>query len=166
MPPPLLGGTAGLPGLPGAGLPGGGLPGSGLPGGGLPGVLPGAGLPAMGGQAMTQQATRHARRVYVGGLPLTATDQTIAQFFSSAMHAIGGIVGTGDPVVNVYINGEKKFAFVVRAALSFFSFRCCSLLFRMRCALLLRTRNGDERRWNDRDFDLVCLFHLRRNSAL
>jgi hypothetical protein len=28
-------------------------------------------------QAMTQQATRHARRVYVGGLPPTANEQVI-----------------------------------------------------------------------------------------
>jgi hypothetical protein len=28
-------------------------------------------------QAMTQQATRHARRVYVGGLPPTANEQVV-----------------------------------------------------------------------------------------
>ncbi|KMT07797.1 hypothetical protein BVRB_6g146140 isoform B [Beta vulgaris subsp. vulgaris] len=32
-------------------------------------------LPVMPVQAMTQQATRHARRVYVGGLPPTANEQ-------------------------------------------------------------------------------------------
>ncbi|CAL5412209.1 unnamed protein product [Camellia sinensis] len=64
-------------------------------------------------QAMTQQATRHARRVYVGGLPPLANEQTIATFFSSVMATIGGnSAGTGDAVVNVYINHEKKFAFV------------------------------------------------------
>ncbi|KAH7858351.1 hypothetical protein Vadar_022782 [Vaccinium darrowii] len=67
----------------------------------------------MPAQAMTQQATRHARRVYVGGLPPLANEQTIATFFSSVMAAIGGnSAGTGDAVVNVYINHEKKFAFV------------------------------------------------------
>ncbi|KAJ4981611.1 hypothetical protein NE237_032448 [Protea cynaroides] len=64
-------------------------------------------------QAMTQQATRHARRVYVGGLPPMANEQTIATFFSQVMAAIGGNTsGSGDAVVNVYINHEKKFAFV------------------------------------------------------
>ncbi|XP_043688691.1 splicing factor U2af large subunit B-like isoform X6 [Telopea speciosissima] len=64
-------------------------------------------------QAMTQQATRHARRVYVGGLPPMANEQTIATFFSQVMAAIGGnTAGPGDAVVNVYINHEKKFAFV------------------------------------------------------
>lgn len=70
-------------------------------------------LPLMPAQAMTQQATRHARRVYVGGLPPMANEQTIATFFSSVMSAIGGnSAGPGDAVVNVYINHEKKFAFV------------------------------------------------------
>ncbi|KAL8507467.1 hypothetical protein ACS0TY_018129 [Phlomoides rotata] len=64
-------------------------------------------------QVMTQQATRHARRVYVGGLPPLANEQTIATFFSHVMNAIGGnSAGPGDAVVNVYINHEKKFAFV------------------------------------------------------
>uniref|UniRef100_A0A0C9RPH5 Splicing factor U2af large subunit n=2 Tax=Spermatophyta TaxID=58024 RepID=A0A0C9RPH5_9CONI len=64
-------------------------------------------------QAMTQQATRHARRVYVGGLPPMANEQTIATYFSRVMAAIGGnTAGPGDAVVNVYINHEKKFAFV------------------------------------------------------
>ncbi|XP_024182774.1 splicing factor U2af large subunit A isoform X3 [Rosa chinensis] len=70
-------------------------------------------LPVMPVQAMTQQATRHARRVYVGGLPPTANEQSVATFFSHVMHAIGGnTAGPGDAVVNVYINHEKKFAFV------------------------------------------------------
>ncbi|XP_027092020.1 splicing factor U2af large subunit B-like isoform X2 [Coffea eugenioides] len=70
-------------------------------------------LPVMPIHAMTQQATRHARRIYVGGLPPTANEQSIATFFSHVMSAIGGnTAGPGDAVVNVYINHEKKFAFV------------------------------------------------------
>ncbi|CAN0890687.1 Splicing factor U2af large subunit A [Linum grandiflorum] len=70
-------------------------------------------LPMMPIQAMTQQATRHARRVYVGGLPPSANEQTVATYFSQVMAAIGGnTAGPGDAVVNVYINHEKKFAFV------------------------------------------------------
>ncbi|KAK9267249.1 hypothetical protein L1049_009671 [Liquidambar formosana] len=104
-----------------------------LPGAAIPGQLPGVpqttpgmlqnmfpfgtaqlgALPMMPAQAMTQQATRHARRVYVGGLPPLANEQTIATFFSGIMAAIGGnAAGPGDAVVNVYINHEKKFAFV------------------------------------------------------
>ncbi|PKU66166.1 Splicing factor U2af large subunit B [Dendrobium catenatum] len=70
-------------------------------------------LPVMPVQAMTQQATRHARRVYVGGLSPAANEQSVATFFSQVMAAIGGnTAGPGDAVVNVYINHEKKFAFV------------------------------------------------------
>ncbi|KAM1729012.1 hypothetical protein ACFX12_019456 [Malus domestica] len=47
-------------------------------------------LPLMPAQAMTQQATRHAHRVYVGGLPPLANEHTIATFFSQVMAAIGG----------------------------------------------------------------------------
>ncbi|XP_013726627.2 splicing factor U2af large subunit B isoform X3 [Brassica napus] len=78
----------------------------------VPGQQMGA-LPLLPMQAMTQQATRHARRVYVGGLPPTANEQSVATFFSQVMSAIGGnTAGLGDAVVNVYINHEKKFAFV------------------------------------------------------
>ncbi|KAA8547333.1 hypothetical protein F0562_003803 [Nyssa sinensis] len=88
----------------------------------IPGMLPNmfpltsgqfGALPVMPVQAMTQQATRHARRVYVGGLSPTANEQSVATFFSHVMLAIGGnTAGPGDAVVNVYINHEKKFAFV------------------------------------------------------
>ncbi|XWS45391.1 hypothetical protein CRYUN_Cryun15aG0132500 [Craigia yunnanensis] len=87
--------------------------------GGFPNMFPLAtgqqfgALPLMPFQAMTQQATRHARRVYVGGLSPTANEQSVATYFSQVMAAIGGnTAGPGDAVVNVYINHEKKFAFV------------------------------------------------------
>ncbi|KAF2283519.1 hypothetical protein GH714_011681 [Hevea brasiliensis] len=69
-------------------------------------------LPVMPVQAMTQQATRHARRVYVGGLSPTANEQSVATFFSHVMAAIGGnTAGPGDAVVNVYINHERSLLF-------------------------------------------------------
>ena len=40
--------------------------------------------------APSQQATRHARRIYVGGLPPTANEQNVAVFFSNALAAVGG----------------------------------------------------------------------------
>ncbi|KAL3645247.1 hypothetical protein CASFOL_010427 [Castilleja foliolosa] len=83
----------------------------------FPNMLPMPGqfgsLSALPVHAMTQQATRHARRVYVGGLSPTANEQSVATYFSHVMSAIGGnTAGPGDAVVNVYINHEKKFAFV------------------------------------------------------
>ncbi|CAN8276429.1 unnamed protein product [Cochlearia groenlandica] len=91
-----------------------------LPGAGMfsnmypfPTGQPYGGLSMMPIQAMTQQATRHARRVYVGGLSPAANEQSVATFFSQVMAAVGGnTAGPGDAVVNVYINHEKKFAFV------------------------------------------------------
>ncbi|XP_024365207.1 splicing factor U2af large subunit B isoform X2 [Physcomitrium patens] len=78
---------------------------------GMPPAMPGV-FPAMFPFGGTQ-ATRHARRVYVGGLPPMANEQTIATYFSQVMAAVGGnTAGPGDAVVNVYINQEKKFAFV------------------------------------------------------
>lgn len=41
-------------------------------------------------QGSNAQATRHARRVYVGGLPPTANEQSIATFMSHALAAVGG----------------------------------------------------------------------------
>lgn len=65
------------------------------------------------GGAASQQATRHARRIYMGGLPPSAREDSIASFLSSALTAIGGTTaGPGSCVVNVYLNHEKKFAFV------------------------------------------------------
>ncbi|XP_038971070.1 splicing factor U2af large subunit A isoform X2 [Phoenix dactylifera] len=106
---PLLPGAAGTGQLPGIPQPLTGILPTMFP---LP-TLPLGSMSVMPAPAMTQQATRHARRVYVGGLPPMANEQTIATFFSNIMTAIGGnAAGPGDAVVNVYINHEKKFAFV------------------------------------------------------
>ncbi|XP_041993034.1 splicing factor U2af large subunit B-like [Salvia splendens] len=78
----------------------------------LPGGQFGA-RPVMPVQTMTQEATRHARRFYVGRLPPTANEQSVATFFRHVMSAIGGnTAGPGDAVLNAYIHPEKKFGFV------------------------------------------------------
>ena len=59
-----------------------------------------------------RQATRHARRVYVGNLPSGVNQDMIGAFFSQALQAVGGTKQTGSPVLNVYINHEKRFSFV------------------------------------------------------
>lgn len=74
---------------------------------------PNAPLGMYGGAQQTLQATRHARRIYVGGVPMTTNEDLLAQFFNNALIAINGTTGEeGACVVNVYINTEKKFAFV------------------------------------------------------
>ncbi|CAI5944522.1 unnamed protein product, partial [Closterium sp. NIES-65] len=89
-----------------------GLPGmQAVPGSMFPNMFPFAAAAAQGG--MPTQATRHARRVYVGGLPPMANEQSVAAFFNNAMTLVNGnTAGPGDCVVYVYINQEKKFAFV------------------------------------------------------
>lgn len=73
----------------------------------------GGGAGGMPGLQASQQATRHARRVYCGGLPPTATEHSLGAFLSHALVAIGGnVAGTGNAVLNVYHNREKSFAFV------------------------------------------------------
>jgi splicing factor U2AF subunit len=60
--------------------------------------------------ALANQQTRHARRLYVGGIPST-TEQEVAAFFndiiSRALHAPGQ-----EFVIDVFINHERRFAFV------------------------------------------------------
>ena len=53
------------------------------------GMAGSAGAPEQGGGQLTQ-ATRHARRVYVGGLPPSANEERISSFFSHALAAVGG----------------------------------------------------------------------------
>ena len=68
--------------------------------------------PVMHQPSATQQATRHARRIYLGGLPPTVDESRLGVLFNQALTSIGGLTAPGDPVVNVFINQEKKFAFV------------------------------------------------------
>ena len=62
------------------------------------------------------QQTRHARRLYVGGLPPGALEDDVTSFFvvviqrATAPHGIPGLMGP--PVVQTYINSDKCFGFV------------------------------------------------------
>lgn len=63
-------------------------------------------------QPNTQQATKHARRLYVGNLPSDVTESEVAEFFNSALYLTKGVDVPGDPVQSVYLNLEKRFAFI------------------------------------------------------
>lgn len=56
--------------------------------------------------------TRFARRLYVGNLPDTTTEAQIKDFFNGALRKSHGAETTEDPVVSVYLNLEKRFAFI------------------------------------------------------
>lgn len=58
------------------------------------------------------QVTRHARRLYVGNLPSDTTDVQIEDFFNRALIASEGVEMKGNPVVSVYTNLDKRFAFI------------------------------------------------------
>ena len=66
------------------------------------------------GDAARQQQTRHARRLYVGGIPPGTVEEELNSYFNNviaratAPHVLEG----GPPVVQIYINPDKCFAFV------------------------------------------------------
>jgi hypothetical protein len=54
-----------------------------------------------------QATTRHARRIYIGGLPSGMSEAVMTHFFNSMMMATGAATQPGMPVVSVYLNHEK-----------------------------------------------------------
>lgn len=72
------------------------------------GTVPGGDAALVG--AASQQ-TRHARRVYVGGLG-DVTEAEIADFFTDLVRSAAVHPPKSNPVLSVYINPERKFAFV------------------------------------------------------
>lgn len=75
-----------------------------LPGQATPGVAVPLGSP--------QHATRHARRLYVGNLPANTNDVEVGDFFNRALIHARGVTSPGNPVLSVYLNLEKRFAFI------------------------------------------------------
>jgi splicing factor U2AF 65 kDa subunit len=77
---------------------------------------------------MNMQQTRHARRLYVGGIPNTSGEQDIAQYFRDILkRSLSPSESDGrDPVVSVYLNREKCFAFVELTSIELTS-ACCQL---------------------------------------
>ncbi|KAA3672133.1 hypothetical protein P879_04886 [Paragonimus westermani] len=55
---------------------------------------------------------RQARRLYVGNIPFTATEENMMEFFNKQMRAQGLIQAEGSPIIAVQINMEKNFAFL------------------------------------------------------
>jgi len=63
------------------------------------------------------QQTRHARRLYIGQLPLELTEGEVHAFFQNCIKVATGkdnesMDGDDDPILSVYINRERRFAFV------------------------------------------------------
>ena len=57
--------------------------------------------------------TRHARRIYAGGIPPRASEIEIANFFNDVVtRALLPARLDGPPVIKIYLNIEKCYAFV------------------------------------------------------
>lgn len=67
-------------------------------------LMPASATPSM-------QQTRHARRLYVGNIP-PCTDAELQIFFEELLTRALGYNMEGSPVVSVYLNQERGFAFV------------------------------------------------------
>lgn len=57
-------------------------------------------------------STRHARRLYVGNLPDDTSEVQIGDFFNRALVKSKGSESGLEPVISVYINMDKRFAFI------------------------------------------------------
>lgn len=65
--------------------------------------------------ASAPQQTRHARRLYIGHLPIELEEDEVHLFFRNSIHyALNKEDPTekDDPILNVYINKERRFAFI------------------------------------------------------
>lgn len=82
------------------------------------GAPPPAALGAMGIDAATHpQHTRHARRIYVGGLEDRTTEAEVKEFFNEMVEKATRKKEQGGYVISVYINKERHFAFVELATM-------------------------------------------------
>lgn len=65
--------------------------------------------------SLQSQHTRHARRLYIGQISPDLSDRDIHDFFRDAVHTAMGVQNPNpddDPVLSVYTNRERHFAFV------------------------------------------------------
>ena len=78
------------------------------------GNLPNDGRDKPGMWSSGNTGTRHARRVYVGGIQAEMNEEQVGKCIAQALHAVGGAGKEGEQgcVINVYVNRDKKFAFV------------------------------------------------------
>jgi len=66
-----------------------------------------------GGNLSQPQQTRHARRLYIGHLPVELSEQEVHEFFRTAIRtAMDDKQPEEDPILSVYINVDRRFAFV------------------------------------------------------
>lgn len=78
-------------------------------------------LPCVQSGSVPSQQTRHARRIYAGNLPAEGCGERDVEAFFASLVRTGtegaGSAFTGQPVLSVYLNSERKFAFVELASI-------------------------------------------------
>lgn len=77
---------------------------------GIPQALIAGSFPPSG-----QAGQRQAKRIYVGGIEESMTEQYLLEFFNKTMHERGLVSeaeGPGDPIQGVQVHAEKQFAFL------------------------------------------------------
>lgn len=81
----------------------------------------GAGISGLSSGSVPSQQTRHARRIYAGNLPAEGCGERDVEAFFASLVRTGtegaGAPFTGQPVLSVYLNSERKFAFVELASI-------------------------------------------------
>jgi len=73
-------------------------------------INPGVLMPLLANQ--NPQASRQARRLYIGNIPPSASEAEIMEFFNTAMVTAKVSKVAGNPIVSSQINAEKSFAFI------------------------------------------------------
>jgi splicing factor U2AF subunit len=73
------------------------------------------------------QQTKHARRIYIGGIGNDAVDKDIEDFMRDVIRrAMGSNAPAGDPVLSSYVNRDKCFCFLELNSIELTT-ACCSL---------------------------------------
>ncbi|PFH31964.1 RNA recognition motif-containing protein [Besnoitia besnoiti] len=68
------------------------------------------GMNVPGSELNTQ--SRHARKVYVGNLPVPVTQPEVQQYFNELLNTLLPNKVPGDTIVHVYVNAARRFAFL------------------------------------------------------
>lgn len=80
---------------------------------GMGGLIGNRSIPGLAHAAQLQQhATRTARKLYVGNLPVPSTEDELKGFFNLAMKKADPGSAQGEVVLSVYLNLEKRFGFL------------------------------------------------------
>jgi len=58
------------------------------------------------------QLTRHARRVYAGGIPAGVSEAELMLFFTDVIVRASGMRWDSPPVLKIYLNAERAYAFI------------------------------------------------------